>query len=467
MAKERTVNMPCPLVLVAPDAITVQCMQAVVEGAGLGIDKAMVGHGKGIDRICRTLQQLSPGIFVIAPATKLGLGQVRLVETARAHGSAVLAWTTATVDAGTSASARDEWLAAQLVEQAGARVSTRLRVLAIASAIYRLGSGTLSLKSTEIPRFSLPPGRASGFGARLKAAFEAAGISIGRRGKGRLAVDLTPKADPVLCIDGNGALPFWDPVDLAEACGILFSPGPNVGDGGDTSEFNLRSKALDGIVQPPARLLSEATSKRVLACAGINAPKERLCTSTTEAVRFAGSIDGPVVLKLVRPAFENKAALDGVHCNVQGPSAVRRAVHALGSTASKLGPPKPLGILVSEQISGGDRMWAVLEDHRTFGRILLIGQGDRPSAPPLAALLVSSSADQVRTAVWRSGVSTNDKRRAALAVAISRLARLLHVLGPRIDRAEIHPLVATDDNTQHALALDALIAIADPTSSRE
>jgi acetyltransferase len=214
---------------------------------------------------------------------------------------------------------------------------------------------------------------------------------------------------------------------------------------------------VEAIVRPPGRLLSETTSKRLLAAFGITPPREQLCESATEAVRFAASLDGPAVLKLVKPALENKRDLGAVRIGVLGPSAVRREVHSLRSLGQKLGRPSALGVLVAQQISGGARIWLSMEDHPIFGRILRVGPGDDPLGTP--AFVVSAPVDerQALKALSMVGIGATAEQRK-LGQAIAACSRMADSLGQRIDQLEIHPLVALPGR-EAAIALDGLVGI--------
>jgi hypothetical protein len=221
-------------------------------------------------------------------------------------------------------------------------------------------------------------------------------------------------------------------------------------------EHTPDSEVIDLIVRPPARMLSETTSKRLLAAYGIAAGPERLCSSPTEAARFWQEIGRPVVLKLVRPELEHKHAGGAVIKEVTGAAGVRRAYHALGSTADSLGPPKPLGVLVAEQLDGGARIWLRTTTHRRYGTLVVGGLGDSPTTQPSLAMTAPVSANAAYAALTRAGVDATHGSR--LALVVSRFGTMVDDLGDRIDRAEIHPLVALDGHAQ-ALALDALVEI--------
>jgi hypothetical protein len=216
---------------------------------------------------------------------------------------------------------------------------------------------------------------------------------------------------------------------------------------------------IDLIARPPARLLSETTSKRLLSAFGISSGQERLCGSPTEAARFWSEVGARVVLKLVRPELEGKAASGAVATGISGAAGVRRAFHSLRSMSADLGPPEPLGVLVAQQVDGGARIWIRLERHPRFGDLVVGGPGDAPTPHPWLALTAPLTEPAALVALERARIAGSPEQLSALARGLVSFGRLAHDLKERISRAEIHPLVAPDEG-KRALALDALIAIA-------
>ncbi len=447
-AKRRKTPLP---VLVAPDRVTVAHVERILGDSDLN-PALSITLGRGFTK--RVKKHLSTGAtaLVLIPSPKLFRDQLALVRDAGSLGTSVFVWSSGAVYS--DPKSRDAWILERLLEQAGAIATARLPAL---------------VESVKILTF-LGPTPASGLHIACKpshltslvrSALREFGIVPKSKRKGAWTFKFSGRDKLLLAADEKRNVTISDPHLAAEALALL--PWPTTAKASKAPEERVepRRDEIDLIVRPPARLLSETTSKRLATGFGINLPSERLCDSATEAVRFASSLSGPAVLKLVRPALVEKRAASAVRIGIRGPAAVRRAVHGLDSIAAKLGPPVPLGILVSELIDGGDRIWIKMEDHPKLGRLIIIGPGDSPSKQPTAALSVPATTREAIAAIMDAGLASSSETSAKLGRAVSRFAVMLETLGPRINRAEIHPLVATENSTQ-GLALDALVGIGAP-----
>jgi hypothetical protein len=347
----------------------------------------------------------------------------------------------------------DAWLAGQILIQHGALVSERLAVLATAARLwFALGGSDGSAPAGVRLR-----GRPSGLRTRLREALERSGVPPAT-GRSPGAFEVVAGEDGVVAARGRGGrLASAGSVDdLALALGLLRSAAWHP-DGGP-AEPDIDAEVLAQIVRPPARLLSETASKRLLGAAGIPAPAERLCGSASEAARFAAELDGPVVLKLVRPGLERKREAGVVIAGVSGAAAVRRAYHELVRTSEAWGPPPHLGVLVSATVEGGARLWCVFGRRAGFGRVLLVGAGDAPAGGPSRALALPFGPGQVRRVVEDVLADAGETARAAVAEALVRLGALFEAGGELLGRLEVHPLVVPAGSAR-GLALDALAAV--------
>jgi hypothetical protein len=435
--------------LIAPDGTTAAHVAAGLRGAGVTPGEIVDGGRGWAARARKAIKAAGRQLLVLVPAAKLGRAQLDLAQQVTSTGGAVIAWS-----AGASGdSFADEWIIDRLLEQRGARTDERLEVLV--QAVQILAFTGLDFRVAEV-RIQ---GRPSALADRLRAAVTSAGLTLVARGGSSTAV-LNVTSGGLIQLQGASKrkLPLGDPDSTTQALALLAEPA-RTSTAGTVAGFAVEQDVVDLIVQPPARLLSETASKRLLAAHGIASGKERLCSSPTQATRYASRFSGPVVLKLVRPELSGKLDAGGVATDVFGGAAVRRAFQTLESLAERLGPPAPLGVLVAEQIDGGDRVWVEAAPHGRFGSILLIGPGDRRAVPPLIALSAPPSIDEALRAIVEAGLASTGDRARALAHGIARFGHLVDQLDGRITRAEIHPLVAVDGRDD-ALALDALVGIA-------
>ena len=212
---------------------------------------------------------------------------------------------------------------------------------------------------------------------------------------------------------------------------------------------------LESILCPPARVLSEVVSKRVAAVYGLEPGPEHLSRSATEAVRVAAAVDGPVVLKLVRPGLVAKERAGLVLRPIRGAPAVRRAWQRLAAAGVELGPPAALGVLVAPEMEEGPRIWLAMEERPDLGRFVVGGIGDRPGDGRRFACGAPTAPERAATLLARVGI---EEGRAALAEAVARFSWLVAVSGDRLAQAALHP-VAYDPRRGSACLLDALIAV--------
>lgn len=431
----------------APDRAAASHVAHALGAAGMSAAATVDGRRGWERRATKALERGAIPVLLLIPARNLGRAQLDLVERATAAGGVALAWTGGDAP-GTDP---DDQLTARLLEQRGALTDSRLGVLVEAARIVgSRGAGGIAGIRTR--------GGKGALAARVEASLRREGLEP-YRGRARSAVVVeTDAAGRVSLRTGPRAqLPVTDLEASAGALALLVRSRPMTRDRTERQPDPDR-ELIDLIAQPPARLLSETTSKRLLGAYGIDSGVERLCGSPTEAARFWSEVGSRVVLKLVRPELEGKAASGAIVAGVTGAAGVRRAFHSLRSLSDDLGPPEPLGVLVARQLDGGVRIWIRLERHARFGNLVIGGSGDAPAAHPCLALTAPVTAGAALAALERAPIEGRPEQLNALARGMASFGRMAHDLGDRISRAEIHPLVAPDDGTR-ALALDALIAI--------
>lgn len=440
---------PKALALVSPDVATTKYVAHRLSKVDIFPQIVTTGKKELQKTIASDIVEIST--LLLVPSLSLSTDQLQLVEKVRENGGLVLAWSAA--DSSPENNPFDDWLLERLLEQLGAKTSPRISVLSEAASFSHRGlrpqKGHLNFT-----------GRKSAITGRISRAFGREGFTLDNRKKNAISLRLSEEGRLLLAEGPSSVVELTDPWISAEAFGLLCQDSNQ----DSIPEFILPSpeqELAESIARPPPRLLSETTSKRLASYFGIPLPEEKLCQSATEATRFAATLDAPVVIKLVRPAFEKKSESNGVYTNISGPAAVRRAVHGLEVLGKRLSPPKAIGVLVAEQLSYEIALWVKMLDHQTFGRVALAGFGESPSDTPQIALRAQSSYEQIYRALAKmdSAVSAQDCGR--LAATLASFCQMIHVLGQRIYRAEIHPLVTLEGHHE-ALALDVLIGIGNP-----
>ncbi len=158
---------------------------------------------------------------------------------------------------------------------------------------------------------------------------------------------------------------------------------------------------IDAVLAEKRSVLNEIESKALLAAFGMPVAKSIAAASADEAVRIAGEIGYPVVLKINSPDITHKTDVGGVLLNLRDAQAVRAAYQQIVSEVARLQPQARItGVAVGQMVAranGRELMIGVIRDP-VFGPAIAFGAGgvavevhrDRAVAlPPLNAWLVA------------------------------------------------------------------------------
>jgi acyl-CoA synthetase (NDP forming) len=207
--------------------------------------------------------------------------------------------------------------------------------------------------------------------------------------------------------------------------------------------------------------LSEHDSKGLLAEYGIAVTREEVVTSATAAVRAAGAIGYPVVLKASSSAIAHKSDLGLVRVGLSDAKAVRAAY-------GQLAPHSEGAVLVSELITGGTECVVGASYDELFGPVVLFGLGGvflevfndvTFRVPPFTKDEAQRMVDETAGAALLRGARGRPKGDVgALVDVIMRVQRLAVDNEGRLAELDINPLVVLPKG---AIALDAL-AVAHP-----
>ncbi|MEJ7870678.1 MAG: bifunctional acetate--CoA ligase family protein/GNAT family N-acetyltransferase [Rubrobacteraceae bacterium] len=220
-------------------------------------------------------------------------------------------------------------------------------------------------------------------------------------------------------------------------------------------------------------LLTEFEAKELLAAYGIPTVETRIARDVEEAVRQAGEIGYPVVLKLYSETITHKTDVGGVRLNLPDVEAVREAYAAIEtSVAEKAGAGHFDGVTVQPMISaGGYELIIGSSIDPQFGPVLLFGSGGqlvevyKDSAlalPPLTTTLARRMMERTRIVEALKGV----RGRApvdlgAIERLLVRFSRLV-VEQPVVRELDINPLLASPGEAPRLIVLDARVVLHDP-----
>jgi succinyl-CoA synthetase beta subunit len=209
--------------------------------------------------------------------------------------------------------------------------------------------------------------------------------------------------------------------------------------------------------------LSEAGSKELLGAYGVPFPSEQVVGSADDAVRAAGALGYPVVVKLGGDGIAHKTERGLVRLGLASPDAVRTAAADLLAAARP--EDGPVHLLVAPMLRATRELIAGLHDDPQFGTTVMLGVGgilaeavadvsfrlvpiDRADAEDM----IDDLATQTLLAPFRGEPAVDRAALADVLVGLSRAA------GDRPDvvSADLNPLLIVDGRP---VAVDALVEI--------
>lgn len=227
------------------------------------------------------------------------------------------------------------------------------------------------------------------------------------------------------------------------------------------------AKMIHAARQAGRTLLTELESKQLLAAWGIPTVETRLALSEEEAVRQAGEIGYPVVLKLHSQTITHKTEVEGVKLNLVDAPAVRGAFHEIESSVrEKAGEGNFRGVTVQPMVrlTGYELILGSSLDPE-FGPVLLFGSGgqmvevykDRAlGLPPLNSTLARRMMEQTKIfTALRGARGRKAVNFAALEQVLVRFSELVVELRA-IKEIDINPLLAS---SEAITALDARVIL--------
>jgi acetyltransferase len=217
-------------------------------------------------------------------------------------------------------------------------------------------------------------------------------------------------------------------------------------------------------------LLTESEAKEVLAAYGIPVAAAVECRMVDEAVQAAELIGYPVVLKLLSQTITHKTDVGGVELNLERPTAVRAAFHAIRAGVARLNDAAAFaGVTVQPMITDrGLELIVGSSIDQQFGPVILFGAGgilvevlqDRALAlPPLNRTLARRLMERTRIYSALKGFrGQGPVDLGALETLLVRFSQLV-IDQPDVAEIDVNPLLA---GPSRIVALDARIVLAAP-----
>ncbi|MCB5167571.1 acetate--CoA ligase family protein [Streptomyces bambusae] len=214
----------------------------------------------------------------------------------------------------------------------------------------------------------------------------------------------------------------------------------------------------------PGQQLSEHAAKQLLRAYGIRVPREQLVTSAAAAVRAAGLVGYPVVMKASGPQLGHKTELGLVKVGLTSASQIRDAYRELTDIARYEAVPLD-GILVCQMVERGVEMVVGVTQDALFGPTVTVGLGGvlvevlndtAVRVPPFGESAARSMLRELRGHALLEGVRGAPPADVdALVEVVLRIQRMALELDGTLSELDINPLMVLPRG-QGAVALDAL-----------
>lgn len=214
----------------------------------------------------------------------------------------------------------------------------------------------------------------------------------------------------------------------------------------------------------PGHQLSEHAAKQLLRAYGIRVPREQLVTSAAAAVRAAGLVGYPVVMKASGAQLAHKTELGLVKVGLTSASQVRDAYRELTDIA-RYEDIDLDGILVCQMVERGVEMMVGVTQDALFGPTVTVGLGGvlvevlhdaAVRVPPFGEDQARAMLGELRGRALLEGVRGGPPVDVdALVEVILRVQRMALELGDDLSELDINPLMVLGRG-QGAVALDAL-----------
>jgi acetyltransferase len=266
---------------------------------------------------------------------------------------------------------------------------------------------------------------------------------------------------------------YPSPESAARSLGALYSYHHRIKNAPAVEEAGLAGPAAEkikGLLRKAGKNGGEllgAEALEVIAHCGIPTVRTIPAHSPGEAVRAAGELGFPVVMKLNSPDVSHKSDVGGVLVGLKTADEVSRAFDSILQSAAQKAPGARLqGVLLQSCLSGGTETIIGARRDRQFGPVLVYGLGGiytevfRDVSFRVAPVDTGEALSMIEeTRSYKILQGARGRQPAdfkGLAGALAGLSRLVSHF-PEIIEMDINPLLAGPDGV---VALDCRIALA-------
>jgi acetyltransferase len=244
----------------------------------------------------------------------------------------------------------------------------------------------------------------------------------------------------------------------------------------DETENRAKVEAMINAVRQTGRtILTETESKQILAAYHIPTIPMHIAETEEKAVKAAGMLGYPVVLKLHSETITHKTDVGGVKLNLGNAEAVRGAFKAIQQAVNEKAKASDfLGVAVQPMVKlDGYELIVGCSPDAQFGPVLLFGMGgilvevfkDRAlGLPPLNTTLARRMME--RTTIFKALQGVRGRPPVDMAGLEQLLVRFSQLISEQrwIKEIDINPLLASPE---HILALDARVVLYDKDTTEE
>lgn len=220
---------------------------------------------------------------------------------------------------------------------------------------------------------------------------------------------------------------------------------------------------IESAIKKSMSIITEYEAKKFLSLSGIPVVQERLTSSVEEAIKVAGEIGYPVVLKGFSPTLTHKSEYNLIVLNLNNEKEIKKGWQKI--YLSKRTDIKLEGVLVQKQIIGDLELIIGLKKDLTFGPTVIFGLGGvftevlkdiSLRVVPLDKIDAEEMIREIKSYKILKGY------RGKKGVKMDRLSDILLKVSkigqnfPQIKELDINPLIVQDGTP---IAVDALIIL--------
>lgn len=230
--------------------------------------------------------------------------------------------------------------------------------------------------------------------------------------------------------------------------------------------MNDTRKIITDSLQRDETTLTLKQSRDLLQSIGIPLNKSFFASDIAGIKNMSGSIDYPLVMKIVSPQISHKTDVGGVKINIATEAALLKSYEDMIDSVQKKVPHASIeGVVIEEMVSGTELIIGVTTDH-IFGHLIMFGMGGILVETyrdvcfrliPLTRVDAKKMIEEIKGKKILDGLRNlprvNKEQLVEIILSISDLVEE----NPEIKEMDINPLVAT---AQGLVAIDARIMLA-------